>query len=147
MDASGERQILDTGDTHLQPCPVAKIYPRRNTDGSHRWYGEFATPSCGTVHRQGIDITDADRERGYNRVEHLRQHIKTVDGDSVYDTWYGWREDAESLNNTLDRTLYGGRMIAFSSVRQLTLMLGFALGRNAIAAYLYRRRQPRELAT
>jgi hypothetical protein len=141
-----QRQILDTGETHLQPCPVAKIYPRSNADGSHRWYIEFATPSCGTVHRERIDTTTADRARGYNRAEHLRQHIKTDDGDSVYDQCYGWREDAESLNNTLDRTLYGGRMTAYTAVRQLTVMLGFAIGRNAIAAYLHRRRHPEQRA-
>jgi hypothetical protein len=33
-----ERQILDGGGKHLQPCPVAKIYPRRNADTSFRWY-------------------------------------------------------------------------------------------------------------
>jgi hypothetical protein len=141
-----ERQVLDTGEKHQQPCPVAKIFPRRNADGSHRWYVEFATPSCGTVHRQRIDTTDEDRTRGYNRAEHLRQHVKTDGGDSVYDRCYGWREDAESLNNTLDRTLYGGRMIAYTAVRQRTVMLGFALGRNAIAAYLHRQRHPDERA-
>ncbi|WP_233213495.1 hypothetical protein [Mycobacterium hubeiense] len=140
-----ERQVLDTGDKHLQPCPVAKVYPRRNSDGC-RWYVEFAIPSCGTVHRERIDTTDDDRDRGYNRAEHLRQHVKTDDADSVYDRCYGWREDVESLNNTLDRTLYGGRMIAYGAVRQLTVMLGFAVGRNAIAAYLHRRRHPEERA-
>lgn len=137
-----ERQILDTGNKHLQKCPTGKIFSRRNADGGHRWYIEFATPSCGTVHRERIDTTTDDRTRGHNRAEHLRQHVKTDDGDSVYDRSYGWREDSESLNNTLDRTLYGGRMIAYSGVRQLTVMLGFAIGRNAIAAYLHRRRQP-----
>lgn len=141
-----ERQILDTGEKHLQPCPIGKVFSRRNADGNHRWYIEFATPTCGTVQRERIDTTDDDRKRGYNRAEHLRQHIKTEDGDSVYDRCYGWREDSESLNNTLDRTLYGGRMIAYTAVRQLTVMLGFALGRNAIAAYLHRRRHPDERA-
>lgn len=37
-------------------------------------------------------------------------------------------------------------MIAYTAVRQLTVMLGFALDRNAIAAYLSRRRQPYERA-
>jgi hypothetical protein len=101
---------------------------------------------CGTVHRARIDTTDVDRSRGYNRAEHLRQHVKTDAGDSVYDRCYGWREDSESLNNTLDRTLYGGRMVAYTALRQLTVMLGFALGRNAIAAYLHRRRHPEERA-
>jgi hypothetical protein len=96
--------------------------------------------------RASTDTTETDINRGYNRAEHLRQHVKTDTGDSVYDRCYGWREDAESLNNTLDRTLYGGRMIAYTAVRQLTVMLGFALGRNAIAAYVHRKRHPADRA-
>jgi hypothetical protein len=42
------------------------------------------------MHRACIDTTGADRNRGYNRAEHLRQHVKTDDGDSVYDRCYGW---------------------------------------------------------
>ncbi|TDH41192.1 hypothetical protein E2F47_27965, partial [Mycobacterium eburneum] len=95
-----ERTILDTGETHLQPLPVAKVYSRRNRTGTYRWYIDFAA-SCGTVHTQRIDSTPEDREKSYNRAEHLRQHTKTEEGDSVYDRCYGWREDAESLNNTL----------------------------------------------
>lgn len=87
-----------TACSHLQLCPAAKIYPRRNRAGSH-WYVEFAIPSCGTVHRERIDTTDADRGRGYNRAEHLLQHVKTDDGDSVYDRCYGWREDSESQSH------------------------------------------------
>jgi hypothetical protein len=41
---------------------------------------------------------------------------------SIYDHCCGWREDAESRNNTLDRSRWGGRMI------------GSAPGRNAFAA-------------
>jgi len=37
-------------------------------------------------------------------------------------------------------------MIGYSAVRPLTVILGFALGRNAIAAYLHRRRHPGERA-
>lgn len=135
-----ERSILDTGETHLQLLPVAKVYARRNRAGTYRWYIDFAT-TCGTVHHQRIDTTDDDAARGYNRAEHLRQHTKTEEGDSVYDRCYGWREDAESLNNTLDRTLYGGRMTAHTATRQHCVMIGFALGRNAIAAYIHQRHQ------
>lgn len=135
-----ERAILDTGETHLQHLPVAKVYDRRNRDGTHRWYIDFAT-TCGTVQRERLDITDEDTTKGYNRTEHLRQHTKTDTGDSLYDRCYGWREDAESLNNTLDRTLYGGRMTAHTATRQHSVMIGFALGRNAIASYLHQRKQ------
>lgn len=65
---------------------------------------------------------------------------------NVYDRCYGWREDAESLNNTLDRTRYGGRMIAYTAVRQLTVMLNPHWSANAMAAYLHRRRHHDERA-
>lgn len=135
-----ERSILDIGETHLQPLPVAKVYARRNRAGIYRWYIDFAT-ACGTVHHQRIDTTDIDLKKSYNRAEHLRQHTKTEEGDSIYDRCYGWREDAESLNSTLDRTLYGGRITAHSATRQHSVMIGFALGRNALAAYIHQRHQ------
>ncbi|MDB2197602.1 hypothetical protein [Mycobacteroides abscessus] len=134
-----ERIILDTGETHLQPLPIVKVYDRRNRR-TYRWYIDFAT-TCGTVQSERIDITDDDVKAGYNRTEHLRQHTKTDEGHSLFDRCYGWREDAESLNNTLDRTLYGGRMTAHAKARQHGVMIGFALGRNAIAHYIHCRDQ------
>ncbi|MFV8308060.1 hypothetical protein [Mycobacteroides chelonae] len=140
-----ERHIIDTGEMAYEPLPIAKIYDRGKRNGHHRWYIDFAT-TCGTVKSRRIDNTKKDDKRGYNRAEHLRQHTKTEDGRGVYDRCYGWREDAESLNNTLDRTLYGGRMTAHSPTRQHAVMIGFALGRNAIAHYLHRRSQKTTLA-
>ncbi|MGC7332161.1 hypothetical protein RBA18_22765, partial [Mycobacteroides abscessus subsp. massiliense] len=87
--------------THLQPLPIVKVYDRRNRR-TYRWYIDFAT-TCGTVQSERIDITDDDVKAGYNRTEHLRQHTKTDEGHSLFDRCYGWREDAESLNNTLER--------------------------------------------
>jgi hypothetical protein len=108
--------------------------------GTYRWYIAFA-PLCGTERTIRLDITDDDRKRGYNRTEHLRQHTKTDEGISLYDRCYGWREDSESLNNTLDRTLDGGRMTAISASRQHRVMIGFSLGRNAIASFTHQRQQ------
>ncbi|MFD4367096.1 hypothetical protein [Rhodococcus sp. NPDC058521] len=136
-----DRTVLDTGEMHLTQCPRGKVMRRKNADNTFRHYGEFAM-QCGTIHPIRIDTTPDDRARNLNRAHHLRLHIKTEAGTSLYDRCYGWREDAESANNTLDRTLYGGRMIAYTATRQLTVMIGFAAGRNAIARWLYRRQQP-----
>lgn len=93
----------------------ARFEPLRacNHGGTYRWCTDFAA-TCGTGYRERTDTTAEDRACGHNRTEHLRQHVKT-DGDSVYDRCYGWREDSESLNNTLDRTLYRGRTHAQAS--------------------------------
>jgi len=86
-----ERQILGAGREHLQACPTDnptdKGCSRRNADGSHRWYLEFAAPSCGSVHRERTDTTADDRARGHNRAEHSCQHVKADTSDSVYDRW------------------------------------------------------------
>ncbi|MFD6197312.1 hypothetical protein ACFWE3_11470 [Mycobacteriaceae bacterium NPDC060252] len=133
-----ERYILDTGKAHLEPNPIAKRYPRRNADGTFRWYIEIAL-SCGTIHTERIDITPTDHKRRYNRTEHLRQYV--ADGfDGVYRRCYGWREDAESVNDLIQQTLYKGRMIAYTAARQFLVMLGFAIGRNSLARWLRKQR-------
>jgi hypothetical protein len=138
-----QRVILDDGDVVYRPCPVAKLVARPNPGNrTWRWYLTFAAQPCGTVHTQRVDTTRDDRARSYNRAEHLRQHTKTSDDepDSAYDNCYGWRSDAESLNDVLQSTLHKGRMIAFRRERQLLVVLGFAIGRNSIARYLRLRR-------
>ncbi len=135
-----ERTILDTGEAHLHPLPITRVYDRRTPKGTYRWYIEYA-PLCGTVRSERIDNTERDIKKGYNRAEHLRQFTKTEEGGSLYDRCYGWREDSESLNNTLDRTLYGGRITAHSAIRQHSVMIGFALGRNAIAAFIHQKQE------
>jgi hypothetical protein len=87
------------------------------------------------VRRERINTTGADHKRQLNRAEHLRQHVKPTTATASTTAATGTRDDSESLNSTLDRTRYGGRMIAYTAVRQLTVNLGFTLGRNAISAY------------
>jgi hypothetical protein len=139
-DRLHERTILDNGAPEFDLLPVTDVSANRNKNGTYRWYIEFI-PLCGTASLERIDIVKTDPDKGYNRIEHLRQHTKTEQGDGLYDRCYGWREDAESLNNTLDRTLYGGRMTAHSAARQHGVMIGFALGRNAIASFIHQRRK------
>lgn len=129
-----EHHILDTGETTDIPSPVAKRFFRRNADGTFREYIEIAL-ACGTVHTQRMDITDEDAKRHYNRTEHLRQYVKNG-ADGVYRRCYGWREDAESINNLIQQTLHNRRMIAYSAARQYLVMLGFAIGRNSLARWL-----------
>ncbi|OHU01126.1 hypothetical protein BKG60_16805 [Mycobacterium syngnathidarum] len=46
-----------------------------------------------------------------------------------------------ACNNTLDRTLYGGRITARSATRQRSVTIGFVLCRNVIANHIHQRRQ------
>lgn len=134
-------EVLDTGDTAYRPCPVAKRYWRRNPgNGSYRYYQDVAVTPCGTIHSQRVDTTPEDRKRGYNRTEHLRQHVKTNTDDSVYDHQYGIREDVESSNDLLQTTMHKGRAPAFTANRQLLWALGYAISRNSLAHHLRAKR-------
>jgi hypothetical protein len=82
-----------------------------------------------------INATGADHKRQLNRAEHLRQHVEPTTATASTTAATSTRDDSESLHSALDRTRYGGRMIAYTAVRQLTVNLGFTLGRNAISAY------------
>lgn len=139
------RRVRRSCEGPVATLPIRTVYKRRNRDRTYRGYVKFA-PRCGTLRRQRIDITKEDLKKSYKRAEHLRQHTKTEEGNSLYDRCYGWREDSESLNNTLDRTLYGGRMPAHTATRQHGVMIGFALARNAIAAFLHQKQQQRKTA-
>ncbi|SKG85679.1 Uncharacterised protein [Mycobacteroides abscessus subsp. bolletii] len=129
-----ERHILDTGETTFTSSPVARRYSRRNTNGIFRWYIDIAL-ACGTVHTERLDTTPDDDKSRYNRTEHLRQYVASG-ADSVYHRCYGWREDAESVNDLIQQTLHKGRMIAYTAQRQFLVMLGFAIGRNSLTRWL-----------
>lgn len=130
-----ERTVIADGSIEDVPCPTSRLARRANSDGTFRWYIEFAIPSCGTIHRQRIDISGADRKRDNNRAEHLRQFAPNT---TVYTACYGWREDSESINATLKRALPGkeGHMTSHTAPRQHVTLLGFAVSRNALARHL-----------
>jgi hypothetical protein len=126
-----ETQVMDTGEQHTAPCPVLKLVKRRNQSIPRmwRWYQEVEL-SCGGARLVRIDATEEDQRTGYKRAERVRQHAP---GSPVYQNNYGFRAEAESWNNTIDRTLYGGRMIANTADKQLLFMLGHMLARNVLA--------------
>lgn len=136
-----ETQVMDTGEQHTAPCPVRRLVKRRNLSiaKAYRWYQEVEL-SCGITRLVRIDITDEDRRTGFKRVERIRQHAPDSE---IYEAKYGFREDSESWNNTIDRTLYGGRIIANTWRKQLLVMIGHMLARN-ILALRASRRQPKQ---
>lgn len=56
-------------------------------------------------------------------------------GDEDYDSMMGLRSDSESLNRSLEDTLYIGRAHSVGKHRQLVDLIGFATGVNAVAVY------------
>lgn len=139
-----ETVVADNGEQHLFECPIKRLVKRRNlgATASHRWYLEIEL-DCGRTLMVRVDATEDDARTGYNRTERIRQHAPT---SKTYQSCYGWREEAESWNNLIDRTLYGQRMIAHTWRKQLLVMVGFVLARNVLAAHALSREKLRPSA-
>jgi hypothetical protein len=127
-----------TGEVTLVRLERAKLEPRRNLDGSWRWYGVYTVPDDaggGTI-RVRLDTTDDDRRRKFNRAEHLRA-IPPSDPD--YPRLYPRRADAESINRALDDSSWLGRAHSAGRDRQLLNLIGYAIAVNSLALHRHRR--------
>ena len=82
--------------------------------------------------------TKDDRERRLNRPENVRV-IPSSDPD--FAKLYARRNDAESINRSLDDSLYLGRAHSKGQLRQQAELLGYALLVNSLALDRHRRRR------
>ena len=86
---------------------------------------------------------DADRKRKFNRTENVRP-IPPSDPD--FPRLYGRRNDSESLNRSLEDTLFLGRAHSLGWRRQQVEMLGWALMVNAMTMARHRAAEDLEAA-
>jgi hypothetical protein len=131
-------ELNANGDVTLIPLERNKIEPRRNADGTWRWYGVYtvADHAGGGTLRVRLDTTDDDRRRKFNRAEHLRA---IPPSDPEYQHLYSRRADAESINRALDDSSWLGRAHSAGRDRQLLNLLGYAIAVNSIALHRHRR--------
>jgi hypothetical protein len=132
-----EQRLLDTGEPSVRPLARKRLLPRPSSQGC-AWYVEHKL-SCGNTRTTRIDAGDDQVRKTRNVSERVRQHPPD---SAVYQQMYGRREEAESTNNVVDRTLYGGRMTAYTADRQVLVMLGFQLARNVLARHALARSKP-----
>jgi len=113
--------------------------------GLYRWYNDYRLPE----HLGGGQITvrlhqdKDDRVRKFNRTENVRP-IPPSDPD--FPRLYGRRNDSESLNRSLEDTLFLGRAHSLGWRRQQVEMLGWALMVNALTMARHRAAEGLEAA-
>jgi hypothetical protein len=78
---------------------------------------------------------EADRKRRFNRTENVRP-IPPSDPDFPH--LYGRRNDSESLNRSLEDTLFLGRAHSLGGRRQQVEMLGWAVTVNTLTMARHR---------
>jgi hypothetical protein len=130
------------GDIALIPLTRARTRRFDIRGGKFRWTNVWRIPKSygggGDVNVR-LDQTDEDRKRGFNRTENLRV---IPPSDRYFPRLYRLRQDAESINRTLEDSMWIGRAHSRGHLRQLMNMLGFGLMINSLALHLARGRPP-----
>lgn len=136
--AIGIAKVAATGERAF--TPLRRIRTTRSADkgGTYRWYNHYRLPDD----LGGGDLVvrlhgnDEDRRRKFNRTENVRP-IPPSDDDFM--RLYRRRNDAESINRTIDDTLWLRRAHSIGHARQHVNLLTRALGVNALAIHRHYR--------
>jgi hypothetical protein len=135
--AIGLMRPTEAGDLQFTPLVRKRTHRMNAESGLSRWYNDYRLPE----HLGGGQITvrlhqdDGDRKRKFNRTENVRP-IPPSDPD--FPRLYGRRNDSESLNRSLEDTLFLGRAHSLGWRRQQVQMLGWALMVNALTMARHR---------
>jgi len=143
--AIGIMRPSEAGDLQFMPLVRKRTHRMKAENGLYRWYNDYRLPE----HLGGGQITvrlhqnEDDRRRKFNRTENLRP-IPPSDPD--FPRLYGRRNDSESLNRSLEDTLFLGRAHSLGWRRQQVEMLGWALMVNALTMAKHRAAENLEAA-
>ena len=135
--AIGIMPPTEAGELLFMPLVRKRTHRMRANTGLYRWYNDYRLPE----HLGGGQITvrlhpiEEDRRRRFNRTENVRP-IPSSDPD--FPSLYGRRNDSESLNRSLEDTLFLGRAHSLGWRRQQVEMLGWALMVNALTMARHR---------
>ena len=140
------RHPIKQRNSALHFTPLLRVRTHRNASkNGYRWYNDYRLPE----HLGGGQITvrlhqdEDDRRRRFNRTEHVRP-IPPSDPD--FPRLYGRRNDSESLNRSLEDTLFLGRAHSLGWRRQQVEMLGWAVMVNALTMARHRAAESLEAA-
>jgi hypothetical protein len=135
--AIGIMRPTEAGEMQFQPLERRRTHRIKDGSGLFRWYNDYRLPQ----HLGEGQITvrlhqdDEDRARKFNRTENVRP---IAPSDPDFPRLYGRRNDSESLNRSLEDTLFLGRAHSLGAARQQVEMLGWALMVNALTLARHR---------
>jgi hypothetical protein len=127
---AGYEVLAENGERLFELTPKIRTQ-RRGKPGSYSFHSQYQLPPDLGGRELSLQHNNTrEKDGGRYRAEHLRPIAK---GDRHYDEVYGTRNRSESHNSGLERTLVPWhRAHSFGATAQLTDMIGFALGQNAV---------------
>jgi hypothetical protein len=138
------KTLTDTGDPHYEPLRCIRIQQHRNKR-NYYWWAYYRLPAeyGGGEIALRLDRTDEDKRRGLNRTENLRA---IPEGSKDFDRLWDLRPDAESINNSIEESLWKKKASAKGWRRQMVDLLGYERLVNAITLARVRAREQLKLA-
>ena len=143
--ALGIGRLADDGSMAFEPLRRVRTHRRADKSGRYRWHNDYQLPShlgAGTL-TVPLHGNAEDTARKLNRTESLRP---IPPGDPDFERIFGLRSDAESINCSLEDTLYLRRVHSHGRTRQLVNLLGWALMNNSLTLTQHQARAPDRLA-
>jgi hypothetical protein len=138
------KTLTDAGDPHYEPLRCVRIQQHRNKRNYYWWaYYRLPPEYGGGEIALRLDRTDEDERRGLNRTENLRA---IPEGSKDFDRLWELRPDAESINNSIEESLWKKKASAKGWRRQMVDLLGYERLVNAITLARVRAREQLELA-
>ena len=143
--AIGLMRPTEAGELEFVRLVRKRTHRMRADSGLYRWYNDYRLPEHMGVGQITVRLhqNDADRKRRFNRTENVRP-IPPSDPD--FPRLYGRRNDSESLNRSLDDSLFLGRAHSLGWRRQQVEVLGWAVMVNALTMARHRTAEGLETA-
>ena len=137
--AIGIGALTDRGEMLFEPLRRFRTHRTRDKSGGYRWYNDYRLPQRlgGGIVTVRLHTNDDDRTRHFNRTESVRP-IPPSDPD--FALLYARRNDAESINRSLEDTLFLGRAHRVGHLRQQVDFIGYALLVNGLTLLRHQRR-------
>ena len=129
--AIGIVEFSESGEARFIALKRKRIHRNQLKDGLFAWYQDYLLPPAygsGTITVR-LHANDEDAARGLNRTENVRA-IPQADRD--FYKLYARRNDSESLNRSLEDSLYLSRAHSLGHARQQVEILGWALLVNSL---------------
>lgn len=138
--AVGIAELTDRGDFIFGELHRVRTHRNKAKNGLYRWYNEYRLPEkygAGVITvRLHADKDDAARK--FNRAENIRP-IPPTDPD--FQAIYARRNDAESINRSVDDSMWLSRAHSVGHLRHLVNLLGYALMVNGLTLLEYHKRR------
>lgn len=132
--AIGVVEFDDSGEPVFTELRRIRTHRSRDKSGLYRWYNDYILPEelGGKVITVRLHGNDDDARRKFNRTENVRP---IPPSDPAFAKLYARRNDSESINRSIDDSMWLSRAHSVGHRRQKVNLIGYALMVNSLTLF------------